>query len=280
MAKALALIYFIWGFNWVVMKLANEYFSPTMFVTYRFTSGALVLLLVTLFLRLPLPEKRFWPWIALTGATQISLNSIIVQFCITPLGSGLSAVLNYTMPIWTALLAQPLLGEKLTPKKIIGILVSLAGLAIIMNIDLEGNLIYLPVAISGAFLWALGNVIYKLKLTECNMTVFNTWQMSIGALILIVVSLATGQDTGNLTTLSAGFIIYNGVLASALAFFLWSYILSRMEASLASVAILAVPAVGVLCGAVFLSEPLTPARIAGMALILIGIVTVTYHRKA
>jgi len=94
------------------------------------------------------------------------------------------------------------------------------------------------------------------------------------------VSLATGQDTGNLTALSAGFIIYNGVLASALAFFLWSYILSRMEASLASVAILAVPVVGMLCGAVFLSEPLTLARITGMALILIGIVTVTYRRKA
>ena len=279
MGKALCLLYSIWGMNWVIMKVANTYFPPVTFVTYRFASGALVLLLVTAVCRLPFPERRFWGWIALTGVMQIALNSIIVQLCIIPLGAGLSAVLNYTMPMWVAVLAQFFLGESLTVRKIFGILVSLAGLALLMNADMSGNLETILFALFGAFLWAAANVIYKKKLTKCNMTVYNTWQMTVGAIVLILISLATGQDTGQWTTASIACLVYNGILASALAFFLWSYILSRMEAGKAAVSILAVPVVGVLGGVLFLGEPLTVFRAMGMLLVLSGIFAVVQPKK-
>lgn len=279
MAKALCAIYAVWGFNWVMMKLANEYFSPMLFVTYRFASGAMVLLLASFMMRLSLPEKRFWPWIVLTGALQISLNSIIVQVCIDYLGAGLSAVLNYTMPIWVAILARFFLAERLTLKKIFGIFLSVAGLAVLLNIDVADNAGAVLLALCGALSWAAANVIYKLKLTECNMTVYNTWQMTVGAAILIAASLVTGQGGAVWTPFSVVCVLYNGVLASALAFFLWSYVLSRTEAGKAAVYILAVPAVGVLCGAIFLAEPLPPVKILGMALVLLGIVTVVHQKK-
>ena len=69
-------------------------------------------------------------------------------------------------------------------------------------------------------------------------------------------------------------VAYNGVLASALAFFLWIYILNNMEASKASVAILAVPVVGVTAGIICLGEPLTLIMLAAMIMILSGIVLV------
>ena len=194
MAKALCLLYTVWGMNWVVMRLANNYFSPAMFVTYRFGVGALVLLMVAAYCRLPLPDRRFWPWIAVTGILQIALNNIIVQICITPLGSGLSAVINYTMPMWVAILAQFFLGEKLSLRKIGGILLSLGGLCILLKADVSGDIGPMLLALFGAFLWAAANIIYKKKLTECNVTAYNTWQMTVGALVLMTISVSTGQD--------------------------------------------------------------------------------------
>ena len=272
--KALIPIYLIWGFNWVVMKLANNYFEPITFVTYRFVSGALVLLLISFIFKHSLPQRRFIPWIIITGAFQIALNSIIVQMCIQPIGAGFSAVLNYTMPIWVAVLAQFFLNEKLTQKKIVGIIVSIIGLAILMNIDITGNVNYIFIALAGAFSWAVSNIIFKLKLAGCDMIVYNTWQMTVGAVILVLVSILTGQDIGNWTAISASYVIYNGVLASALAFFLWSYVLLHMEAGKASVAVLAVPVVGVICGIIFLGEPITFSSAIGMIMILTGVVRV------
>ena len=71
-----------------------------------------------------------------------------------------------------------------------------------------------------------------------------------------------------------GVLLYNGLIASALAFVLWNYILTYMEAGQASIAVMGVPAVGVLSGVIVLHEPMSWSIACGMALIFIGILTV------
>ena len=71
-----------------------------------------------------------------------------------------------------------------------------------------------------------------------------------------------------------GTLLYNGLLASAIAFLIWNYVLTNMEAGKASVAIMAVPAVGVLSGIIFLNEPMTLSRGLGMVAIITGIIIV------
>ena len=94
MAKALCLIYIIWGMNWVVMKTANTFFPPITFVAYRFLFGALVLLSVWRWLHLPLPKKKYWPWIFLTGILQMGLNNIAAQTSMLTLGAGMRGKVN------------------------------------------------------------------------------------------------------------------------------------------------------------------------------------------
>jgi multidrug transporter EmrE-like cation transporter len=74
-------------------------------------------------------------------------------------------------------------------------------------------------------------------------------------------------------------LIYNGVLASALAFFLWSWILQHIEVSKASVAVLAVPVVGVVGGILCLGEPMTLHIFFGMLMIMAGIYIVVTHKR-
>ena len=274
MFKELILLCVIWGFNFVVMKVANDFFTPELFVTYRFISGAAVLLAVAFFVKLPLPPKKYWTWIVLSGALQIAFCSVALQICFKYLSAGLVAMLNYTMPIWVTILAKFFLNESLNAKKIIGISLSIAGIFILMNDDISGDFFAIFLAISAAVGWAISNIIMKIKFVGFNLISLTTWQMTVGAIMLAIYTIFFVDNSATFTPISIACIAYNGVMASALAFFLWMYILANMDASKASVSILGVPVVGVICGIIFLNEPLTLMMTAGMILILIGIVLV------
>lgn len=126
MMRALFLLYAIWGFNWVVMKTANAYFPPVLFVAFRFLIGAAVMLSVCAWRRIPVPERKYWKWIAATGILQIAVNNVCMQIGMYSLTAGVVSVLNYTMPVWMAILAQLFLKERLTLRKIAGIAICIA----------------------------------------------------------------------------------------------------------------------------------------------------------
>ena len=279
MAGPLGAIWLIWGMNWVVMKVANSYFPPVQFVTYRFASGALVLLLIGLWLRAPLPPRRFWPWLFLTGILQISWNSALVQVGMESLGAGMTAVLNYTMPLWVAVLAHFFLGERLTWKKALGIGISLAGMYLLMGMQDMKDLGAAALVLLAAVIWALAGILTKMKLSDCNMLQLVTWQMVCGSAALLIYTAAVPQGDVLWETEAVLCLAYNGALASAAAFFLWNYLLVRIEAGKAAIAILGVPVVGVLGGIFLLQEPFTLPIAAGMGMVLSGILLVVHQKK-
>ncbi len=280
MVKALLLIYLIWGMNWVVMKTANTFFPPITFVAYRFLFGAVVLLSVWLWLRLPLPKKKYWPWIFLTGVLQMGLNNIAAQTSMLTLGAGMVSVLNYSMPVFAAVMAHFLLGEKLTWRKGIGIILALAGMAVLMDVHAGGSITAILIGLLSAVFWGLASIFVKLKLSDVNAISLTTWQMVCASLTLLVYTTIEPQGPVIWNKESILCLLYNGVLASALAFFLWSWILQHIEVSKASVAVLAVPIVGVVGDIICLGEPMTLHILLGMLMIMAGIyVVVTAKAK-
>ena len=271
MLKYLLGIWLIWGMNWVVMKSANEYFDPAVFVAWRFGTGALILLGVCLYKRLSLPEKNYWPWIIGSGILSGCLNPVLIQLGMVELGAGLAAMLNYTMPVWVLILAQFIIGERLTLRKIICILLCVAGLAVLLNIDVNGSLNSMLLAIGAAWSWALSNVITRWKLKDCQPIQLTTAQTATGAIgMFIYLAILSRPDTVWCTA-SVMVVIYNGLIASAIAFLMWTYVLQNMEAGKASIAILVVPVVGVIGGIVFLGETVTLKTAIGMLLVAAGV---------
>ena len=279
MAKALCLIYLIWGMNWVVMKTANTFFPPITFVAYRFLFGALVLLSVWFWLHLPLPKKKYWPWIFLTGILQMGLNNIAAQTSMLTLGAGMVSVLNYSMPIFAAVMAHFLLGERLTWRKGAGIVLAIAGMAVLMDVHAGGDVTAICIGLLSAVFWGLASIFVKLKLSDVNPISLTTWQMVCASLSLLAYTAIVPQGEVIWNTESVLCLIYNGVLASALAFFLWSWILQHIEVSKASVAVLAVPVVGVVGGILCLGEPMTLHIFFGMIMIMAGIYIVVMHKR-
>lgn len=279
MAKALCLIYLIWGMNWVVMKTANTFFPPITFVAYRFLFGALVLLSVWFWLHLPLPKKKYWPWIFLTGILQMGLNNIAAQTSMLTLGAGMVSVLNYSMPIFAAVMAHFLLGERLTWRKGAGIVLAIAGMAVLMDVHAGGDVTAICIGLLSAVFWGLASIFVKLKLSDVNPISLTTWQMVCASLSLLAYTAIVPQGEVIWNTESVLCLIYNGVLASALAFFLWSWILQHIEVSKASVAVLAVPVVGVVGGILCLGEPMTRHIFFGMLMIMAGIYIVVTNKR-
>lgn len=280
MLRALAAIWLIWGLNWVVMKSANTYFPPILFVAWRFGSGALILLAVAYWRKLPLPDAKFLPWIILTGLLQLTLNNVTAQVGMQSISAGMAAVLNYTAPLWTAILAHFALNERLTRVKLVGVLLAIVGLYVLMGLQGVEDLTSAFIIISGAMCMACSNIIVKLRLTKCNMVQLTTWQMVFGAAALIIYVTLFPQGEIDWCLPAVLCVLYNGALASALAFFLWNYVLTHIEASTASIATLVAPVVGVLGGVAILGEPFTAYIVLGIVLIFAGILIVVKKRGA
>ena len=245
----------------------------------RFGTGALILLAVAYWKKIPLPDKKFLPWIFLTGVLMIVLNNIAAQVGMLSISAGMAAVLNYTAPLWTAILAHFTLNERLTRLKCFGIFLAILGLYVLMGLQGVDDLGAAFIIILGAMVMAVANIIVKLKLSKSNMVQLTTWQMVFGALVLVAYSSLVPQGEIHWCLPAVLCVIYNGALASALAFFLWNYVLTHIEASSASIATLVAPIVGVLGGVFILGEPFTVQIVAGIILIFAGILIVVRKRK-
>lgn len=220
MVRALFLLYAIWGFNWVVMKTANAYFPPVLFVAFRFLIGSAVMLSVCAWRRLPIPERKYWKWIAATGILQIAVNNVCMQIGMYSLTAGVVSVLNYTMPVWMAMLAQLFLKEKLTFRKMTGIAICIVGLFVLMDIHDLGNMTAVFIVLAGAAAWAASGIILKRHLQDTPPLPYSAWQMVVGSLLLFVVSLIVPQPPIHWTTTAAACLLYNGILGCRCRFLL------------------------------------------------------------
>lgn len=117
----------------------------------------------------------------------------------------------------------------------------------------------------------MSNLIFKRKLHGCDHVQFTTWQMAAGAIGLLLYSICFEHGKSHWSPIAAVYLLYSGVLASALAFVLWSHILSKTEASKASISLLLVPVFGALSGFLFLREALNAVTLLGIILVLAGI---------
>lgn len=273
MNTGIIILCLIWGFNYVIMSWGNDHFAPGEFSALRFSTGTLVLLGVSLIKKVPLPAKSDLKWLILCGIFQTAYFNIAIQVSLNHIDAGLTSVLTYSMPLFLTLMAHLWIpGDRLTARKMTGIAIGIVGLFLAMNIQLGGSVLIMLLGLSSAVSWAIANLLLKLKLQHCGAVQYTTWQMTIGTAGLWIYTLLFESNyTSNWEAASIFYVLFSGVIASALAFVMWSYILKHTEASKASTSVLLVPVVGVISGVIFLDETLSIITVAGIALVLIGV---------
>ncbi|MXY41706.1 MAG: DMT family transporter [Rhodospirillaceae bacterium] len=282
----LGVVVCFWGVNWPIMKIGLVWLPPFWFTFLRLGLGAATLfILLALLGRLRVPPRHDWPMIAVVGTIQIGLFMTLVHWGLQFVPAGRAALLAYTTPIWVVPGAILFLGERLTALRALGLLAGLAGLAVLFNpmsFDWSDVRVVIGNAmlLASALCWATGIVVVKRHVWRCTPMDAVPWQLLIAAAIGLVIALA--GDSGAAIEWNAGSVLvllYNGSLATALAVWAVISINRALPAVTTSLAMLGVPAGGLLLSALILDEPVTVSLLLGLTLIAGGVAIVAWSDR-
>jgi drug/metabolite transporter (DMT)-like permease len=266
---ALVLLGPIWGYGWVATKVALEYSQPLTFAALRVVLSAACLFVVMIASGRSLRPPAIG-YTTVIGLLQTTAFVGLVIWALAIAGAGKVAVLTYTMPFWLLLLAWLFLHERLRGLQWLAVGLAFAGLVLVVAPwQLQGVLSSL-LAIGGGFAWAASALVVKLLQRRRHVDVLSltTWQMTLGAVPLIVVALFTFGGGPQWTAAFVGGLTYTVVFANAVAWVLWLFALRALSAAAAGLGTLAIPVVGVVAAWLQLGERPGAAEAAGMALIV------------
>jgi drug/metabolite transporter (DMT)-like permease len=272
---ALALLALVWGYNWVVMKIGVRYCDPFTFAALRNFLGALALFGIVVARGGSLRPKVFW-WTALFGIFQTSMTGL-TTWAIYIGSAGRTSILTYTMPFWLLLIAWPVLGERIRGMQWVAVGFALAGLAFVLDPwSLKGVWASI-LAVIGGLAWAVASVLFKIirRRHAVEILSFTAWQAVLGSIPLIVVAALTAPSgpTWNASFVSA--LVYNVVVASAVAWVLWLYVLHSLPAGTAGISSLTIPVVGVVAAWIQLGEQPDALEAVGIGLIAAALAILT-----
>ncbi len=276
---ALVVLAVLWGYNWVVMKVAVHDAPPFVFAATRTLGGGVALLVAGLVLRRAIAPQRpgafFW-----IGLFQTGIFIGLVTWAVVTAGAGQVAMLAYTMPLWVSLIAWRVLGERLGVVHAVAIVIAFAGIACMIGPQHRLGVPELLAVLAGLS-WAVGIVIAKVVQRDRSIDLFNLtmWQLIFGGAALAVVAFAVPGRAVVWNASYAFAVAYNVVLATALAYFLWIFVLNELPARDASMGTLANPVVGVVAAWIQLGEKPTLLSGIGMILVLIGLLVISLPQR-
>ena len=172
-----------WGTTWVTMRIALEQIPPFSMRVATLSLGAIVLISFARFQgrTLAIAHRRTWVHICMASLFNIVAFSVFTPFAQLSAETSRVAIMVYTMPIWAAMLALPILGERLTPTRIAALALCVAGMTILIA-PLAG--LGIPVgillALAAAMSWAAGTVYLKWARLEGDPMAITIWQLVFG----------------------------------------------------------------------------------------------------
>jgi drug/metabolite transporter (DMT)-like permease len=278
----------IWGTTWIFIKVGLADLPPITFAATRFIISVAILLPVIWIRGLPWPRSaREWKLIGLTGFLQFALNYSAVFWGEQHISSGLAAVLQAMITVFGLLLAWIFLPtEKITWLKIVAVLLGVVGVAVIFieQLRIESVMAFIGCVtiVAGAYCAAQASILIKLRGTSLHPASLVCTQMMCGLPAIIIYALvAEGNPTSfHWTWIAVGCVLYLSVFGTIAAFWLYYWLLSRIESTKAMMISLVTPLIAVLIGAVFLGERLPPQTLLGGTLIIASIGLIVIKKRA
>lgn len=267
------LLALLWGFNWPAIKIVLAEFPPFVLRSISLSTASLLLLLAALMLgrRLAVARASLLPLLA-AGALNIAGFNIFTAFAQLSTTTSRAAILTYTMPIWSVVLAALILREPLGRDKVIAVVVGALGIGLLaLPIFESGKTQGVIFPLASALAWALGTIILKKWPLEGDPIVTTAYQLMTGAAIAITGMLISGETLpSSVSTEVTIAFLFHIICATAGAYLLWFTILARNAASTSALMSFAVPVVGVLSAMLLVGDRPSLTDIIGFAAILMA----------
>ena len=269
----LAGVTLFWGANWPLMKIALGEIPVWSFRSLCLLGGGIGLLVLSGLSgrSLGIPRREIGPLMFCAIFNVVGWH-LFSGYGVSLIPAGRAVIIAFTMPLWATLLSSLILGERLTAAKLVGLLLGLAGLAVLIGPDLRvigsaplGALCMLGAAAS----WATGTVLLKRFTWSVGSARLAGWQLLFGAVPVVTGALLIG-DLPAPASLSTEVLLATAyVIALPMVFCHWAFfqIVRLFPAALAAIGILAIPVVGVFASALVLGEAVGVRELTALTLV-------------
>lgn len=269
----------IWGVNWTLMKITMLQITPLWFGTVRM---AIATICFFIFLILKgqfiFPSLRDKYHILIIGCLQMGAYILLINLGLHYNSVGHSVILVYSTPLWITPVAVFFFKEQFSPLKKIGFLFSILGIMVLFNpfsFDWTNQSVLLGCGflLLAAVIWAFVALFIRFSHWQSSVIDLLPWQLFTGTLFLLISALIFEPEpdiqwTPSLIILS----LYIGSISTAFAFWGVIEINKRLPVITSSIALLAVPLIGILTSSIYLKEPVTPTLILAYFFMTSGIV--------
>ncbi|WP_240607849.1 DMT family transporter [Pararhodobacter oceanensis] len=278
----IALLGLIWGASFMMVQLSLNGIGPLGISTLRIAIAALILSLLCLIRRLPLPslrrDRKIWLHAAGMALFSNALPFSLLSWAQLHVTSGFAGITMALVPLFTLVMAHLMLpGERLTLPRLLGFLLGLIGVALLIGSDAlhSGGASLEPIArvicIGAALCYAIGSIITR-RCPPVDPIAFSTAALLIASVMMLLVTLTVEGVPAQMPPTSALLaILYLGVFPTALATLILVHVIRTAGPTFLTQTNYQVPVWSVIFGTLLLAEPLPAQFIIALALILSGL---------
>ena len=273
-----------WGMNYPIMKYVVMQYPPTTFRTMTFILGTISIGLYAWYKKesLYVPKEERWLTLRL-GLPNMVMWHLGLLYGLTLLNSGRTAIIGYTMPVWTLLASVVFFSEKLTQRALLAVACSLTATLLLAWHELShfaGQPLGLLYTFSAAIAWGIGNAMMKNAKLSISSVSLTFWSLLTGTVVFTLFSLTLEMDHWRWPMWTEWLAVaYGGVITFALSYVAWFQVARKLSPVASGLSIMLVPVVGVFGGAWALGEVIAREDIMALGFILLAMALVLAPRK-
>ena len=264
---------FLWGASFLFMRIAGPEFGTFALVEVRVAIAAFVLVPM-LYAKGQFGELTDnWATLGILGVHNTAMPFLLLTWATLFLSAGIAGILNATAPIFAAIIAWAWLGEKLTISRTAGLLVGTVGVWLLVHDKVGASMgdttLAVIAALGGSFLYGVGGNFTRRYARRVKPLAIAAGSQVGAALVLLPVAVVTWPESPVSPTAWAAAITM-GLFSTALAYILYFRLIANTGPTNAITVTYLIPLFAMLLGALVIDEPITGAKIAGCAVILLG----------
>ena len=278
-AAALLSLYLVWGSTYLAIKWALVGFSPFAMAAMRFAAAGLLFFAWLRAKGVAAPSRAQWKNLVVMGTLLLGVGNGLVCYAEQSVGSGLAAVAIASMPLWAAMFGA-MYGRWPTRREALGLAIGFVGV-ILLNLggDLAANPSGAIALLISPLAWAFGSVWSRGRDLPSPM-MSTAAQMLVAAPVLALATLLHGEGwiRPGIDALAIGSLAYLAIFGSIVGFGAYVYLLDKVRPALATSYAYVNPPIAVLFGVLLGGEALQRLDLVAMAIILAGVVLITWKR--